>query len=59
MKKRTYNLVVGIVGGITTIASAFVAYFNPQNTVLIISAIGTVNLAITEVCSLFVLPEKQ
>lgn len=59
MKKKTYNLVVAIVGAAATVASALVAYFNPDKTVLIISAIGTVTLAITEVCSLFVLPEKQ
>lgn len=58
MKKKTYELIVGVTGGVATIASAVVAYFQPVYTVQIIAAIGIVSTAVTEVCSLFIKEEK-
>lgn len=58
MKKRTYELIVGVAGGVATIASAVVAYKQPAYTVQIISAIGFVSTAVSEVCSLFIKEEK-
>lgn len=54
MSKKTFNLVVGVSGGIAAIASVVVAYFEPNYTPAIIGAIGIVETAITEICSLFV-----
>lgn len=54
MKKKTFNLVVGIANGVATIASAVVAYIQPAYTVPIIASIGIVDTAIVEVCSQFV-----
>ncbi len=53
MSKKVFNLVVGITGGVSTIASAVVAYINPAYTAQIVAAIGIVQTAIVEVCSLF------
>lgn len=54
MRKKTFNLVVGITGGVGTIASACVTYFNPVYAVQIVAAVGLVATAVTEICSLFV-----
>lgn len=54
MSKKTYNLIVGILGGVSAIATAVVSYLQPSNTPAIIAAIGIMNTAIVEVCSLFV-----
>lgn len=59
MSKKTYKLVVGVCGGITSIIGAVVAYIDVNNTPAIIAAVGVVNTAITEVCSLFVVPEVK
>lgn len=58
MSKKTFNLVVGISGGIAAIASAVVAYAEPAFTPAIIGAIGIAETAITEICSLFVKESK-
>ncbi len=54
MSKKTFNLVVGVVGGVAAIASAVVTYFNPTYAVQTVAAIGVGSTAITEICSLFV-----
>lgn len=57
MSKKTFNLVVGVVGGVAAIASAVVTYFNPTYAVQTVAAIGVGSTAITEICSLFVKAE--
>ena len=59
MKKKTFNLIVGITGGIATIASAVVTFFNPAYAVQTVAAIGVASTAVTEICSLFVQNEKE
>ena len=54
MSKRVYNLVVGVTGGISAIASAVVAFFQPAYTPAIVGAIGIAETAVVEICSLFV-----
>ena len=54
MSKKTFNFVVGVTGGICTIASATVAFFEPAYTPAIIASIGVVETAIVEICSKFV-----
>ena len=51
MKKKTFNLVVGITGGVATILS-------PAYAVQIVAGIGIASTAVTEICSLFVKTEK-
>lgn len=57
MKKKTFNLICGVTGGVATIASAVVTFFQPAYAVQIVAAIGIVSTAVTEVCSLFVKAE--
>ncbi len=54
MSKKTYNLVVGVLGGVSAIAGAVVAYLQVENTPAIIAAIGIANTAAVEICNLFV-----
>lgn len=54
MSKKVYNLVVAISGGISAIASALVAHFDPSYTPAIVGAIGIAETAIVEICNLFV-----
>lgn len=54
MSKKVYNLVVGVVGGLGTIAIAFVSFFNPAYEVAINTSIGIGTTAIIEICSQFV-----
>lgn len=54
MSKKVFNLIVGISGGIATIASALVAFFNPAYEPAIIASIGVAETAIVEICSKFV-----
>ena len=54
MKKKTYNLIVGIVGGISTIAVAIVTFVNPAYAVAINASIGIGATAVTEICNQFV-----
>ena len=54
MSKKVFNLIVGITGGIATIASALVAFFNPAYETAIIASIGVAETAIVEICSKFV-----
>lgn len=58
MQKKTFELIVGVTGGVATIADAVVAFVHPVYTVQIIAAIGIVATTVTEVCSLFVKTDK-
>lgn len=53
MSKKTFNLVVGITGAVTTAAAAVVTYIEPAYSVQIVAAIGVAQTAIVEICSLF------
>ncbi len=57
MSKKTFNLVVGVAGGVCAIASAVVTYMQPAYAVQIVAAIGIGSTAVTEICSLFVKTE--
>lgn len=57
MKKRTFNLIVGITGGVAAVASAVVTYISPSFAVPTVAAIGIASTAVTEICSLFVKSE--
>lgn len=48
------ELIVGCIGSIATIATAFVTYFKPKHATKIVSAIGIVATAAVEVVNLFV-----
>lgn len=54
MSKKTFNLVIGILGGVAAIASAVVTYIQPTFAAQIVAGIGIASTAITEICSLFV-----
>jgi hypothetical protein len=54
MSKKIYNLVVGISGGVATIACAVVAFLDPAYESAIIASIGVLETAIVEICSKFV-----
>lgn len=54
MQKKTFNLIVGVTGGIAAIASAVVAFVQPAYTPAIIASIGIAETAITEIVSQFV-----
>lgn len=57
MSKKAFNLVVGVSGGIAAIGEAVVAYVQPAYTPAIVAAIGIVETAVVEICSLFVKSE--
>jgi uncharacterized membrane protein HdeD (DUF308 family) len=54
MSKKVYNLVVAIVGGLSTIAIGFVTFFNPTFATAINASIGIGATAIVEICGNFV-----
>ena len=54
MKKKTYNLIVGVVGGLSTIAIAVVTFINPSYAVAINASITIGATAITEIANQFV-----
>jgi hypothetical protein len=54
MSKKVFNLIVGLCGGIATIACALVAFFDPAYAPAIIASIGVAQTAIVEICSKFV-----
>ena len=54
MSKKVYNLVVGIVGGLSTIGVAVITYFNPAYATAINASIGIGATAIIEICGQFV-----
>jgi hypothetical protein len=53
MSKKTFELVVGITGGISAIAVAVVTFVQPQYCVAINGAIAIAQTAITEILTLF------
>lgn len=57
MKKKTFNLVAGVTGGVAAIASAVVTFAQPVYAAQTVAAIGVASTAVTEVCSLFVKAE--
>ncbi len=57
MKKKTFNLVAGVTGGVAAIASAVVTFVQPVYAAQIVAAVGVASTAVTEVCSLFVKAE--
>ena len=54
MKKKTYNLVTGIIGGVETIAIAVVTFINPAYATAINASIAIAGTAAIEICSQFV-----
>lgn len=54
MSKKVCNLVVGIVGGLGTIAVAVVSFIDPAYEVAINASIGIATTAIIEICGQFV-----
>lgn len=54
MSKRTYNLIIGIVGGLSTIGVAVVTFFNPAYATAINASIGIGATAIAEIANQFV-----
>lgn len=57
MTKKVYNLIVGIIGGLSTIAIAVVTFFKPAFATAINAAIGIGATAICEICAQFVKAE--
>ena len=57
MSKKVYNLVVGVIGGLSTIAVAFVTFFNPAYATAINASIGIGATAVCEICAQFVKSE--
>lgn len=53
MSKRTFNLIVGIAGGVQAIAVAIVTAVAPPYAVPIVAAIGIAETAVVEVCAQF------
>lgn len=58
MNKKTFNLIVGLVGGCSTIAVALVTFFEPAYAVAINTSIGIGATAITEIVAQFVKEDK-
>lgn len=54
MSKKVYNLAVGIVGGVSTIAVAVVTFLDPAYSVAINASIGIADTAIIEILGKFV-----
>lgn len=54
MSKKTYALVQGIIGGVSTIAMAVVTFVGCAYAPAIVAAIGIAATAANEICALFV-----
>lgn len=54
MSKKTFNLIVGITGGISAIAVAVVTFVQPAYCTAINASIAIAQTAITEILNLFV-----
>lgn len=54
MSKKTYNLIVGIVGGLSTISVAVVTFINPAYATAINASIGIGATAVVEIVGQFV-----
>jgi hypothetical protein len=57
MSKKVYNLVVAIIGGVSTIAVGVVTFINPAYAVAINASIGIGATAAVEICGQFVKAE--
>lgn len=57
MKRKTYNLVVGVTGGASAIAVALVTFFNPAYAAAINASIAIAQTAVCEICAQFVKSE--
>jgi hypothetical protein len=53
MSKKAFNLAVAIVGALTSVSGAIVAYCEPPLMGAIIAAIGVADTAVIEILSLF------
>ena len=54
MSKKTYNLIVGVVGGLSAIAIAVVTFIDPSYAVAINASISIGSTAIVEIANQFV-----
>ena len=54
MSKKVYNLVVGVIGGLSTTGVALVTFFDPAYATAINASIGIGATAIVEIVSQFV-----
>ena len=54
MSKKVYTLVVGVIGGLSTIGVALVTFFDPAYATAINASIGIGATAIVEIVSQFV-----
>ena len=54
MKRKTYNLIVGVTGGVAAIAVAVVTFVNPSYATAINASIAIAETAVAEICSQFV-----
>lgn len=57
MSKKTFQLISGVVTGLSTIASAVVTFMQPAFAPAIVGAIGIAAGAVIEACTLFVKAE--
>jgi len=54
MNKKTYELVVGITGGLCAVAIAIVTFCKPAYATAINGAIAIGETAVAEICALFI-----
>jgi hypothetical protein len=54
MKKKTFLFISAIVGGISTVASATVTFFQPAHAPAIVAGIGIASTATINIINLFV-----
>ena len=59
MSKKTFNLVVGVTGGVAAIASAIITFVQPAFAPAIVGCVGIVETAIVECVSLFLDKDKE
>lgn len=59
MTKKLYTLISSCVTAVGTIATAFVAYFQPAHTTAIIVSIGIATVAINDILIQFVTEEAK
>lgn len=59
MSRKTFNLVVGVTGGVASIASAVITFVQPAFAPAIVGCVGIVETAIVECCSLFLKEEDK
>lgn len=57
MSKKTLNLITGVTGGASTIASAVVTFCGPAYATAIVAGIGIAATAVVEIATLFVADE--